>query len=351
MSEAFLHELLQSSNIEKIKGERCSICLEEFETLSRETGTIEVATRLPCKHLVGSACISTWLKDNNSCPICRREFFPAQPPPLLEHDIMEGPGDEPRSDREINEDYCLQLDLNIEIAMISGYLTRKLIELRLLAGHHTQYCIIAVSIYMASHLVSNMRSPREIATVAGTNADIDASHIRETYNEIYSQRERLADVQLHYLMEEVFDETGPLKWPAPGNEVTDREIENRQIMVTLRNTCANACGAIALGEACTELTARIATTLYPAENGILTALLSPREMAGASIVMASRITHDSCTILVIADALNMTTSALRTVYSVAFAHRDILVGEPWLANYGIGSTRTLLRELPLPGEL
>lgn len=48
---------------------------------------------LPCNHKVGSRCIATWLNPtgaaNNSCPLCRHVFFPAQPRPYLEHEVRE----------------------------------------------------------------------------------------------------------------------------------------------------------------------------------------------------------------------------------------------------------------------
>lgn len=348
MSEQFLYELLQSCNIEKTKGERCSICLEEFDTLSRESGTIEVAISLPCSHIVGSACITTWLKDNSTCPICRREFFPAQPRPFLEHGIMDGQGDDGRDVTEINEEFCRRLDLGVQIAMISGHLVQKLIETRLLGESHGQYCIIAVSIYMASHLADDPRSPREIAGVTDAGADLfDAAHIRETYTDIYSQRERLADVRLRYLMEEVFDETGPLRWPAPGHLVTDDEIEYRHQLQTLEDRCAEACNELELDYVGTELTTRIAAKLFFVD---LVGALSPRAMAAASIFMASHIICDPCSTRSIARALDLTAFRVRTAYQTAFAYRDLLAGQPWLETFGRGDTETLLARLPLPVE-
>lgn len=45
---------------------------------SPDTGVIECEIRLPCnsKHTFGSACIATWLEQNNTCPMCRTELFP-----------------------------------------------------------------------------------------------------------------------------------------------------------------------------------------------------------------------------------------------------------------------------------
>ena len=61
--------------------------------MSSETGIIECSIRLPCDHRVGSHCLAIWFHHNNSCPICRREFFSAKPRPRLEHDTAGGFGD------------------------------------------------------------------------------------------------------------------------------------------------------------------------------------------------------------------------------------------------------------------
>ncbi|KAJ4958923.1 hypothetical protein NE237_026034 [Protea cynaroides] len=44
--------------------ETCMICMDEFER------GIEIA-KLPCSHFFHSKCILKWLKNKNSCPLCR----------------------------------------------------------------------------------------------------------------------------------------------------------------------------------------------------------------------------------------------------------------------------------------
>ena len=345
MSEAFLHELLQACNIEKIEGERCGICLEEFDTLSRETGTIEVATRLPCNHIVGSACIATWLKDNNTCPICRRVFFEAQPRPYLEHGIMAGQGihdeDEPRHIRHINEIYCAQLGLlDMEVSMISGYLIQKLIESRLLGEGHREECIIAVSIYMATHLTGIPKSPRQLANVT----DVEADHIRVIYDVIYPERERLADEHFLSLMEEVLGETGPPIWPAPGHLVTDEEIEHHQSVQMLRERCEQACNELGLVAAGAEITHRVAARLYMA--GIM-ASLSPMELTAASMLMASDMTCSSISTRRVAEAIHMSESRVRHAYQTAYDFRHTLDGGSWLETLGGASIESVLGRLTI----
>ena len=92
MSREFLESLLSRTEnyVRSAQGDAtCTICLEKYNALNIETGTLEIEIRLPCGHGVGSSCLVTWLKTNNSCPACRATFFSAQSRPYLEHGIME----------------------------------------------------------------------------------------------------------------------------------------------------------------------------------------------------------------------------------------------------------------------
>ena len=59
---------------------QCMICQDEYGSKSNGNGKPERQVRLPChgKHTVGSTCITKWLEDHNTCPMCRHEFFPAE---------------------------------------------------------------------------------------------------------------------------------------------------------------------------------------------------------------------------------------------------------------------------------
>ena len=309
MAQAFLYQLLRMENrVQNIHGEeeRCPICLEEYGTLSRETGTIEVEMRLPCNHCTGSACIATWLKHHNSCPICRHEFFPAQPQPEDEEDEDdEFDEDEIDADdydhfhdpnpestlKELIEDYCQQLLLTDDIPSLSLCIARKLSDWNQWTQGHTKWCIAAVSIYIASSVSRDPRSPRDIYVVSLVEED----HIRSTYDEIYPIREDLADDDMACLLRLpdviAFLDTPLvtdvsyahlLTWPTRGSESIDTEMESQYMARKLRQGCEEVCFELGLGAAIADFSKLITERLYGFRS-----LLHPRAVVGAGILVAS----------------------------------------------------------------
>ena len=345
MSEAFLYELLQESNVVRLEGEQCGICLEKYNTLSRETGTMEVAIRLPCNHIIGSACIATWLKDTNNCPFCRREFFQAQPRPYLEHGIFDGPENEDELDQQttsaIIEDFCDNLGLSSGVSIITRYLVQNLTESRIMDERDPHWCVIAVGIYMGSHIAREPRSPREIAEFAG----LGAGRLREAYDRIYPEREELIDNHLNTLLAEVFDETGLLNWPARGVELTDEEIESNRDLQMLRERCEQACNELGLDPVVAGLAAHIETRYVT--TGVII-LFSEREITAASILMASHMMWQPVSVERLARTLRLRESPVRNAYRAAYGHQDILRRQPQLNGSGGQSMESLLRRLPYP---
>eukprot|EP01024_Parvocaulis_polyphysoides_P037466 TRINITY_DN3338_c0_g2_i1.p2 TRINITY_DN3338_c0_g2~~TRINITY_DN3338_c0_g2_i1.p2 ORF type:complete len:160 (-),score=12.02 TRINITY_DN3338_c0_g2_i1:356-835(-) len=47
--------------------QECGVCMEEV-------AGGQTITELPCKHSYCTKCIQQWLKDNDTCPICRWKF-------------------------------------------------------------------------------------------------------------------------------------------------------------------------------------------------------------------------------------------------------------------------------------
>ena len=80
---AFLNQLPEVPKAE-LPSDTCMICLCPYGTTEGNEEVGEVAIRLPCNHVMGSKCISTWLSPdhemrNSTCPYCRCKFFDVYP--------------------------------------------------------------------------------------------------------------------------------------------------------------------------------------------------------------------------------------------------------------------------------
>ena len=88
MAAEFIRQLPRVSK-KDLNNDSCSICFREYETTPSSDEASEIAIRLPCGHVMGLECISTWLLAeaggrNNSCPYCRRKLFSLPEYPLIE---------------------------------------------------------------------------------------------------------------------------------------------------------------------------------------------------------------------------------------------------------------------------
>ena len=346
MAEAFLQNLLQQHKSIQNEDQRCAICLEGYGTISLENGTLEVEMRLPCNHTVGSACIAQWLKDRNSCPICRREFFPAQPRPYLEHGVMDSEeidrAGDPRNIRELNEEYCAQLGLDEESGMVSWLVVQNVLDSGLLRDVHTDWCIVSVAMYMASHLIGEPRSPREIAAITGVEAD----HIRATYDAIYGHREELADVEVLCMLEEVFAIFEPLRWPAPGYEATDEQIEREHVWQMLREGCGSGCAELGLGAQVVDFAYHIAREIHTV--GLIDHI-TPRETVAVGIYMASHMIREPFRPSRVAEAVGgVSASRVCEAYEAVCAHQHGLQGQAWLEEVGRVVINGIPGRLPPP---
>ena len=209
MAEAFRSQLLRDEN--RVHSDQpCMICYTQCDTPCPETGTVEWEVRLPCRHTVGSTCISKWLDPsgaaNNTCPMCRYVFFdvddltPAavlassdsEPmdsgvPFLLYADEPDHSGltDEP-DDSEDTEDeeealmtsdlawmrnecevYCQRLDLasSPRVMAVSEHLARK-IHHSWLFMRHRETIIVAFTVLLASHIMGVPRSLLQVSNAS-----------------------------------------------------------------------------------------------------------------------------------------------------------------------------------------
>lgn len=202
MSQQFLDQILTMENV--IAAPRvalllqvrsgsdhlCCICLQEIGTLSPETGIIECEIRLPCSHLIGSACIATWLRSNNTCPLCRQAFFPAQPQANLGYDHMLAMSSEEEEEEEdatfICKIFCQALGFSyqaIEAAQDMSELLEDIFEL----PDHSPQCIAATTAYIISHIMGQAASIADISDVSGIHVEL----IRSSYRIVHPNREKL----------------------------------------------------------------------------------------------------------------------------------------------------------------
>ena len=321
MAEIFLDELLRTSNsVQSDSQDRdCVICLQRTGTMSRETGLIELQLRLPCGHVVGSGCNVVWLKANNSCPICRGEFFPAQPPPVLEDGMMEGQEEEDQEEEEEDEyedegevaerlrmlervcqDHCFQLDLFGQTVRTAELIIRNLLRLYPFSQavshmyEHSAGRLVALGIYITSCLADNPRSPREICMVQDVNGDrihdrygVNGDLIRYTYSTIHDRREGLIDDRVRESLE-----VRQVVWPTYDLSVmSDNQIECGRDLPRTKMRCVIDCAVLHVPSPIDELSQHIAANLirtgfsYP-ENS---RHVSREEISAVSIYMASHL--------------------------------------------------------------
>ncbi|CAF9909489.1 transcription initiation factor IIB [Imshaugia aleurites] len=205
MSQDFLTELLSDSNTQTRSDQHqhhtCMICLEKYNTTNLSTGTLEREIRLPCSHEVGSACIATWLKTHNKCPLCRTVFFPAQPLPHLEsatiheripatHTQVTAAPNPIIHDWNSTAQRCSALCLSLHLNDNTMRLAQSMAD-RLLVETRGPRCIAALCVYMASYITGQPKSILDISWEAGTSVD----DINFIYRYVYPDRERLIDLE------------------------------------------------------------------------------------------------------------------------------------------------------------
>ncbi|KAJ4701175.1 RING/U-box superfamily protein [Melia azedarach] len=69
-------EMRQKKSLDgsKVKvGDQCAVCLEDLQDLEEEEEERKL-TMMPCSHIFHRSCISRWLEEKISCPMCRREI-------------------------------------------------------------------------------------------------------------------------------------------------------------------------------------------------------------------------------------------------------------------------------------
>ena len=187
MAEAFLDGLPRvRRGVLGRQDQRCSICMEDYGTTPSANGIIERAVRLPCHHVLGSMCISSWVSSpaqggagNNTCPLCRHELFqtehPLTPFSPNEHDRLE----------VMLVERCLSICALIGLQAsrvpgtaiyVAGIAYNQLLPDG--AGPENAYAVAAASVFMASHLTNHAMPIRLIASCFH---DVEDALIARTY--------------------------------------------------------------------------------------------------------------------------------------------------------------------------
>ncbi len=186
MSREFLASILKMENsVGSDSRQPCCICLQDFGSLSSETGVIECGIRLSCSHHVGSSCIATWLRSNNTCPVCRHVFFPAQPRPYLEHGIIED--ETPRSPEREYRLCCRTLGLSNRATDIAWKFYQNLLRRAAPFGGHHGNCVGAAAMYIVSHIMGEPKSLEVISALVRVPVD----HVRCLYQSIHRRRDEI----------------------------------------------------------------------------------------------------------------------------------------------------------------
>ena len=58
-----IRQQLPESSSNSVQGQDCSICLDGLDR--------DAVSRLVCRHTFHASCLSQWLVQNNTCPLCR----------------------------------------------------------------------------------------------------------------------------------------------------------------------------------------------------------------------------------------------------------------------------------------
>ena len=202
-------------------------CHEEVGSLSSETGIIECLIRLPCNHLVGSHCIAIWLHDNNTCPVCRREFFPAQSGPHSIHNIITSLDDDDAGDVHGEQDglqllaeeidwITWLLELSPAVCRLSRLIGMLSFPLDALRGD-SRKARAAISVFAASHLLGRGVTADRLAPVV----ELTRHSIYETYGRMYPERRIVSNDRNFVVLVGTWSERAragsstPPDWPRP----------------------------------------------------------------------------------------------------------------------------------------
>lgn len=191
--QTFLAQLLNVKNVvQAAEGEDCIICKEPYSMLSSDNEIAEKQIRLPCdtKHTFCSDCITAWLQEHNTCPICRHELFPNPETGNNNGDEDEVDGT-PWSDwseeeqdvgvglpemKHLCQMLCdkLGFELRDHIRDIASQVAQRVWYTDIIQAepsYQENFYLAAACVYMASHLICRRVRTRDIVRVSSLSRD------------------------------------------------------------------------------------------------------------------------------------------------------------------------------------
>lgn len=327
MADAFLRELFRAQNRVQNSGEEqmtCVICMEDCGTADRETGLVEFATRLPCKHIVGSDCIAQWLHSSNTCPICRHVLYPTQSGLHLEQGLNSAISVFWGDLRVLCGGICAQLSLDPDIQQVAISVAGNLLNSSSTNGlfpRNDKDCLIAVCIYIASNITGEARSPREISAVIG---GADSHSIRATYEALTSWTDIIDNEILNQLLHVFYIDR--IIWPPHREELRAREAD----LENLINVCTAYSDRLALPSGITTIAQKIASRVWNIAS-LRHTRRSPRSLAAACVYMAGHLMGLPRSMVTISEVISRVRVAeIEEVYRHMYRESLHVVQESWL---------------------
>ena len=340
--------------------------LTHRDVKSSETGVIESEIRLPCSHSVGSACIVTWLRTNNTCPLCRRVFFPAQTEPSHEgEDVPDEDGEDSNHEGEDEEEdmtslrehiqrlsymLCrnlrLSLDLSKIVSKISDYLgtMADFVDFR----WDTPLFIIGATLHMVTHIMKEHRPLDLIARIVG----VSLGWIREFHRRINPYREQLIRPNMLDVLSRGVIQHLPGSLPPPDaeNDFMDHEegvdrLEHCLIptrLNQLEELCVQCSNELALSEDVRVLCSKIAGSI---QAGHYLAGRSPLSIVAVSLYIASHLVSSGTTIRQISEISGISEGTIRRVYRRVYPKLGDFI---FFSMIGENRRRRIVQELAWP---
>ncbi|KAF6225898.1 hypothetical protein HO133_009901 [Letharia lupina] len=350
--------------------------LSQVLKVENETADSLVASLLQVE--VGSACIAIWLRTNNTCPVCRRVFFAAQPPPYLDSIPFEDEDSEIEDEPVSLEDGPLELMYEPVPATVRwAYVTtdidylcdafceelavshntfnvaREMAQrLALSMGeHHTPGYIVSVTFYMVTHIMNERRSLEEIWGIA----NVQTEEIHQAYRRIHPTREQLILPHMFAALggDSVQNFLESLPSPSTENGFTDQEdggtdLEHYLVPAQpkrLEELCNQYSDELAyfggIRDICLQIAGKIRAGLYLAG-------LSPLPVIAVSLYMASHLASFGTPIRQISEVVGISEGTIRNAYRRVHPWRGELIDSDMLDTHEDVRRHRVLRAIAWP---